>query len=166
MTVPNLHIRRDIEVLERLKQAVSEFARREERMTRALEVRRSGVTWRYQSAMSGAEEGEKTQMAEMDATFGEQEKRARRVAANRQARVERASAQLLRSMPRKSREARGNWLANLQMRLRQAETARAEALRAAEAEAAAVAQSLGQECERVIALKREAKKSLRSYAKL
>jgi S-DNA-T family DNA segregation ATPase FtsK/SpoIIIE len=166
MTVPNLHIRRDIEVLERLKQAVSEFARREERMTRALEVRRSGVTWRYQSAMSGAEEGEKTQMAEMDATFGEQEKRARRVAANRQARVERASAQLLRSMPRKSREARGNWLANLQMRLRQAETARAEALRAAEAEAAAVAQSLGQECERVIALKREAKKSLPSYAKL
>jgi hypothetical protein len=166
MTVRNLDIRRAIELLERLRQAVAEFARREERMTRALEVRRSGVAWRYNAAIAGADEAETAQLAELEASFGDREERARRVAANREARVQRASAQLLRSLPRKAREARGNWLANLQMRLRQAETARTEALRAAEVEAAAIAEALSQECQRVIAIKREAKKSLPSYAKL
>jgi hypothetical protein len=145
MTVLNLDMRRGLEVLERLKQAVAEYARREERMTRGLEVRRSGIAWRYQAATSGSEEGEAAQLAEIESSFGEMEARVRRVAADRQKQVRRASAQELRNLPRKGREARGNWLANLQMRLRQAETMRGEALRAAEIEAGQVAAALTEE---------------------
>jgi DNA segregation ATPase FtsK/SpoIIIE, S-DNA-T family len=166
MTVRNLDIRHELEVLERLKQAVADFARREERMTRALEVRRSGIAWRYQSAMSGGEESETTRLAELESNIGEREARVKKVSSDRQERVRRASAQQLRNLPRKGRDARGNWLANLQLRLRQAETRRGEALRTAAAEAGAVADALGEQCQRLIALKRDAKKSLAGYAKL
>jgi len=166
MTARNLDIGHGLEVLERLKQTVAEYAMREERMTRGLEARRSGVAWRYQAGINGSEQAEAEALAELDQTFGEKEARVRGVASEREAWVRRASAQELRNVPRKAREARGNWLANLQLRLRQAEAVRAERLHAAAAEAAAVAEALTLECERVIALKREARKDLPGYSKL
>jgi len=165
MTAPELDIRRGIEVLERLKQAVAEFAKREERMTRGLEVRRSGIEWRYHSAMTGGDEAEKGELAEVERIFGERESRTRRVAAERETRVRRASAQELRNLPRRGRETRGNWLADLQMRLLHASNERTEAQQAAEADAAEVAVALTEECQRLIALKREAK-GLHGYAAL
>jgi len=165
MTASKLDIRHALELLERLKAAVAEVARKEERMTRALEVRRSGIAWRYQAAMSGSEEDEAAQLAEVERLFGEEEARVQKVAADREAGVRRASAQQLRNLPRKAREARGNWLANLQMRLRHADVERTTAMRAADAEAAAAAQALTAECQRLIALKKEAK-GLAGYANL
>jgi hypothetical protein len=166
MTVPRLDIRRDLDVLERLKQAVAEFAKREERMTRSLEVRRSGIAWRYQAAMSGGEESEAAELAAAGQAFDEQEARVHRVAQARDARVRRVSAQALRSLPHKGREARGNWLAQLQMRLRHAGTVRSEALHAAEADAAQEAAALTEECHKLILLKREAKQAYSGYANL
>ena len=57
MTAPKLDIRRSLDVLERLKQAVSEYAKREERMTRGLESGGTGIAWRYQAATSGERGG-------------------------------------------------------------------------------------------------------------
>jgi hypothetical protein len=160
---PNLEIRRNLEVMERLKRAVSEFAKREERMTRSLEVRKSGIAWRYQAATSTAEETQTEQLAEAERSVGAAEARAHNIGRNREIRVRRVSAQALRMMPIKAREARGNWLANLQMRQMQADTTRATSLEAAEAEAYQVAAALTEECRRVIGLKREAHKALSAY---
>jgi hypothetical protein len=168
MTAPEseLDMRRGMEALERLRLAVAEFAKREERMTRALEVRRSGIAWRYHAAISGADEAEAAQLGAIEAECGAREAHIQKVAEKRAERMRRAAAQALRNVPRKGREARGNWLANLQMRLVHAETTRAERLRAAEEEAAAVAGSLTEQCERLVALKREARKALSGYKNL
>ncbi len=45
-----------------------------------------------------------------------EEARVRKIAQRREARVRQVAAQALRSLPRKAREARGNWLAKQQMR--------------------------------------------------
>jgi len=161
--VANLEIRRNLEVLERLKQAVAEFAKREERMTRALEVRRSGIAWRYQAATSGGEEALAAQLAGIERAFEEEEARFRRVAAEREARVRRTSSQALRTIPHRAREVRGNWLANLQMRQLDADNARNAALEDAAREAAQLAAELTGECRRLIRLKREARKGLAGY---
>jgi hypothetical protein len=166
MIAPELDIRRAVEALERLRLAVSEFAKREERLTRGLEVRRSGIAWRYQAAITAADEAEKTQLAAIESECGARDSRIRRVAETRAERVRRVSAHGLRNIPRRGREARGNWLAGLQMRLVHADTNRAEALKAAEAEAAAVAAALTEQCERLVALKREARKSLSGHKNL
>ncbi len=166
MTAPKLDIRSGIEVLERLGQTVADFAKREERMTRSLDTRRTGIAWRYQAGKSGDEEGETAQVAEVENAFSEQETRVRRVASNREARVRQVSAQALRSLPRKGREARGNWLAKLQLRLVQADTTRTEALKAAQAGAAQEAATLTEEFRRLNALKREARKGVAGYATL
>jgi hypothetical protein len=133
-------------------------------MTRSLEVRRSGIAWRAQAATSGDAESEAALLAEVESAFGEQEARVRGVAAAREARVRRVAAQALRNLPRKGRDARGNWLANLQMRLLQAGTTRAEGLQAAGAEAAQAAAMLTEESRRLIPLKREAVKLVAGYA--
>jgi DNA segregation ATPase FtsK/SpoIIIE, S-DNA-T family len=166
MIAPNLDIRRSVEVLERLKATVADFAKREEKMVRALEVRRSGIAWRYQSGTSGAEEGESAQLAEIESLFAERESHIHTVAGDRRGRVERRAARMLRSLPIRSREARGNWLAQLQMRLRQAETTRAEGLYAADVEAGTVAESLAAQGQRLATLKQGAMKSIAGFAKL
>ena len=163
MTVPDLDIRRVLEVLERLKLAVAEFAKREERTARGLEVRRAGIAWRFHAATEGNEEAQKTQLAEEEQRYDEREAHLRRVATERETRVRRASAQALRNIPRKAREARGNWLANLQMRLLQADNSRAASLAEAEASAAETAAVLTEDCRRLIRLKREARKGLSAY---
>jgi hypothetical protein len=164
MTAPNLDIRRTTTLLERLKQAVADFARREERLTKSLETRRSGIAWRYHAATGGSEEAEAAQLAEIGATFDAAEAQVHKVAGERAKQVRRASQQQLRNVPRKAQEARGNWLANLQMRLHHAEIARSEALRNADAEAANVAAALTEECRRLVRLKRESRKGLAAYA--
>jgi len=161
--VANPEIRHGLEVLERLKQAAGEFAKREERMTRSLEARRSAIAWRYQAATGGEEETEAARLAEVGLAFGDEEARVRRVAKEREAWVRRVSAQALRNLPRKAREARGNWLANLQMRLREADATRAAARAAAEEEAVQAAQTLTEECRHLIHLKREARKRFAGY---
>jgi hypothetical protein len=166
MTAPRLDIRRSLDLLERLKAAVAECVKREEKLTRGLEVRRSGIAWRYQAGTSGDQETEAAQLAEVENMFNEREAHVRHVAQVREARVRRVSAQALRNLPRKGREARGNWLANLQVSLLQADTERAEALRAADAEAANGAAALTELCHRLVALKGEARKGVSAYAKM
>jgi hypothetical protein len=166
MIAPKLDVRRSLEVLERLKETVTEFAKREERTVRGLEVRRSGIAWRFQAGTSGDQEGEASQLAEAENHFNEREARVRHVAQVREARVHRVSAQALRNLPRKGRDARGNWLANLQVRLLEADTARGAALRAAEEEAALGAATLTELCARLVLLKGEARKGVSGYAQI
>jgi hypothetical protein len=165
MTADNhLDIQRGMELLARLKQAVADCAKREERTTRNLEVRRAGIAWRYQSAIDASEQAEAAQIAGAERIFQEQEAREQEIARNREARVRQASAQVLRNLPRKAREARGNWLANLQMRLLQAETTRTAGLEAADAEAGQGVVTLTEDCRRLIALKRDARRHVAGYA--
>ena len=159
----NVEIRRELEVLERLKRAVVEFAKREERMTRGLEVRRSGVAWRYQTAVNTAEETEARELAETEQRYDAAVEHARAVAKTRAGHVRRISAHELRMLPIKAREARGNWLADLQMRQMGADTTRAEELEKAQTEAAEVAAMLTQECGRLVRLKQEARQGLTGY---
>ena len=159
----NLEIGHGLEVLERLKQTVGEFARREERLTRGLESRRSAIAWRFQAATGGEEETEAARLAQVGTQFGDEEARVRRVAKEREARVRRVAAQALRNLPRMAREARGNWLADLQMRLLRADATRAAALDAAQTEAVQVAAALTEECRRLIRLKRAARRALAGY---
>ena len=160
----NLEIRHGLEVLERLKQAVADFAAREAQLTRSLDARRLENTWRYQAAIGTEEEKETARLAEVGHTFGDKEAHVRRVAKEREARVRRASAHALRNMPRKARDARGNWLANLQMRLVRADADRAAALVAADVEAAKAAEILTEQCRRLIRLKREARSGFAWYS--
>ena len=159
----SLEIRHSLAALERLKQVVADFAAREARMTRGLDARRSEISWQYQAAIGGAEETEKTRQAEIGHSIGDEEARVRRVAKEREARVRRASAKALRNMPRTARELRGNWLANLQMRLVRADAGRVAALEGADAEAGRAAEVLTGECRRLVLLKREARKDFAWY---
>jgi len=163
MTVPDLEIRPVLEVLERLKHAVADFAIREERTTRALEVRRSGIAWRHQAATTGHADSETAQLAAIGKSFDDAEAHVRHIAKAREARVHRLSSQALRMMPIKARETRGNWLANLQFRLRHADSARAAALDAAARDAQLIAATLTDECRRLIRVKRDARKLLTGY---
>ena len=163
MIVDKLDIRRSFTLLEHLKQTVADFSKREERLTRGLENRRSGIAWRHQSAIEADTEAEREQLAQAEAAFTEAEAGVRQIAADREARVRRFAAQTLRMLPIRSREIRGNWLANLQMQLRAADNDRAEALQAAEIEAGEAAVKLTEECRRLILLKREARKAFAGY---
>jgi len=166
MIAPDLDLRRGLEALERLKVAVAEFAKREERMTRALEVRRSGIGWRYQAALAACDESETSQAAAIETECGGREARVRHVAEARAERVRRAAAHGLRLVPRRGREARGNWLANLQLQLVHADAERTGALQAADAEAADLADRLTEQCQRLVVLKREARKALGGHRNL
>jgi hypothetical protein len=161
--VANLEIRRSLELLDRLKQSVAEFAKREERMTRGLEVRRSGIAWRYQAAMSGEEEAQAAQLAEAERAVAEAQEHVRRIAKARDERARRYSGQALRMLPMKAREARGNFLGSLQVRQRDAESERATAIHAADLAAGEQAGVLTEYCRRLIVLKREARNSLAGY---
>ncbi|MGA3171089.1 MAG: FtsK/SpoIIIE domain-containing protein [Chthoniobacteraceae bacterium] len=163
MTAADLDIRRGFAVLERLKQVVSEFTKREDRLVRGLEVRRSGIDWRYHSAMTSDEERLGTELAAAQRDFDAEEARLRAVAKQREARVRRVSAQTLRMLPHKGREARGNWLGNLQMQQMQAGNTRVARLESADAEAAWMAEKLTEQCRELIRLKREARKSFAGY---
>ncbi len=163
MTAPELDIHRALAVTERLKLAVVEFAKREDRLIRGLDARRSGIAWRYQSATSGDEESLATQLTETQAWYEAAEARVRTVAKNREARVRRASTLALRTLPHRGREARGNFLANLQMRQMNAGNTRATKLQAADAEHGHAAAALTDQCRLLIHLKREARKSFTGY---
>ena len=159
----NLPINRSLEVLVRLRQVVTEFAARELKMTRSLETRRAEIAWRYQAAVGEQEEHESKRLAAVGLSYGDAEARVRRLARDREARVRRASAQALRNMPRTAREARGNWLANLQMKLVHADAERTAALEAAAIKASKTAEALTAVCRRLIVLKREARNGFSGY---
>ena len=159
----NLEIRRSLEIIERLKLAVTDFAGREERMTRGLESRRTAIEWRYQAATNDAAEAEAAQLADADRVAAAREARIENIAHHREAKIQRISAQALRMLPIKAREVRGNWLAGLQMRQRHAEAERTSALAGAEAHAGEIAAALTEQCRRLIQVRRDARQSMAGY---
>ena len=111
----DLSVSRSLELLTAAQHTASDFARREEQLTRDIRARRYSTNRKREDAMEFAEATFSAQIAEIDAALATGTERVRAICDGRRTRIERANARALRDIPRQARHARDKWLGDLQL---------------------------------------------------
>lgn len=112
----NLNVSRGVELLGKLEQTTTDFARREEALNRDIRSRRYTTERKYHDTIAGLEEKIAAQLAEVDTTRSDAEARVRAVHSRRAAEIDRTYATGIRLLPKHSADAKSGFLGNLQMR--------------------------------------------------
>ncbi len=112
----DLRVTRSLELLTNLKQVVSGFAKREEGIARHLRRRQQAAGNAGAPELEAAQATYAAQIAETEKVFGTEVERIKGRYEKRRARAERYRAATLRNLPARAQEAKGKWLAELQMR--------------------------------------------------
>ena len=134
-----------LELLAKLTRTVSEFALKEAELTSVLstrnyqEIRRSReVTHKVDTALAA-------EIAEAESASAKHVERKQAIHARRLARVQRTHGLLTRTLPKRAADAKGNWLAELQMRKLRADRALAAGTQKNDATHATLSQTLAQQ---------------------
>ena len=112
----DLRVTHSLELLASLKQTVAGFAKREEQIARHLSRRRHAAGHTGEAELEAAQANYKAQLAETERVFGAEVERIKSRYEKRRARVQKYRAATLRNLPARAQEAKGKWLAELQMR--------------------------------------------------
>jgi DNA segregation ATPase FtsK/SpoIIIE, S-DNA-T family len=166
MTVSNpmdLRVARSVELLDSLQRTASDFAGREEALTREFRDQRYKSDRKARDLSFQRESSLTSQIEREKAAFDAETERIRTVAAARKSRIEKTAARLLRTLPQRAKDERGRRLANLQMRKLTAERAKAAGLEAVDSEAGGFAARLDQRRGEVAALQRTAEAMFAGY---
>ncbi|HEY2344239.1 MAG TPA: hypothetical protein VGH90_14440, partial [Chthoniobacteraceae bacterium] len=135
---------RSVELYGRLKDAVADFVKREELLTRDIRTRRTTAERKHRDGITKVESRFETQMAAIEADFKETEERARATYENRRLRIQKARANGLKNLPRLAANAKKKWMGNLQMRHFRAERTLASGMAALEKDFAGFGKKLGE----------------------
>ena len=112
----DLRVTRTLELLTSLKQAVTGFAKREEQIARHLSRRRHAAGHAGETELAAAETTYTAQVAETEKVFAAEMERIKSRFEKRRVRAEKYRTATLRNLPSRAQEAKGKWLADLQMR--------------------------------------------------
>ena len=162
----DLRVQRCLQLLNDLKQKATEFARREEVLTRDLNGRRYAVGRTAQEALAVKETTYSTHLAQVEAYFTAEAKRVRKIYEARQERINRYSSARLRDLPRLAQEMKSKWKGDLQMMNHRAQRKMAAAMIEADADYPAFSTKLETHWKNLLSLEREAKSAFRGYFSL
>ena len=112
----DLRVSRSLELLTELKHAVAKFAGRETQIARHLSRRRHSAGSKGTEEVAAAEATYSAQIAETEKVFSAESARIKGIYDKRLARITRYRNTILRNLPARAQEAKGKWLADLQMR--------------------------------------------------
>ena len=130
----DFRVSRSLELLAKLRRTVSDFAKKEDQVSRELQSRRSQADRKNRDALHRIETDLAARIAEVDSRCAAESARIRAIYERRLNRAQRSHALLLRTLPRRAQEAKGNFLGSLQMKERKAERALASGGTAADAQ--------------------------------
>jgi len=139
-----MRVSRAADLATQLRVAVAGFAQREHGLLREWARKRHGLTRSFAEAVDGIAAQLASKIGGIESHAGEREVRARAVHEIRERRIRRLREQGLRTLPRRTDEARGNWLGGLQARQMEAEGVQKDARAALDAEGVAARARLEQ----------------------
>ena len=134
-----------LELLGRLTKTVAGFARKESELTATLSARNYQEIRRHREAVHKDDGALAVQIAEVEAFSAKQAERLQAIYDRRLGRVQRAHGLLLRTLPKRAQDAKGNWLGELQMRQLRAERAHTAGSKKNDSDHAALSQTLAQQ---------------------
>ena len=140
-----MRVSRSLDLLAKLKQTVSDFAKKEDQLTRELQTRRYQADRKHRDALHRIDGELAVKSTAADAFCKEETARLRAIYERRLARAQRSHGTLVRTLPRRAQEAKGNFLGSLQMRERRAERALASGMAASDAHFADSVARLGEQ---------------------
>jgi type IV secretory pathway TrbL component len=110
-----------IELLGKLTKTVAEFARQESELSGVLSAKNYQEMRRHREAVHKVDTALAAQIAEADASAEKKNEYVQAIHDRRLGRVKRAHGLLMRTLPKRAQDAKGNWLGELQMRQLRAE---------------------------------------------
>ncbi len=159
----NLRFTHATELLVKLTGTVADFARKESELTVVLSARSRQEIRRHRDAAHKVDTALDTEIAEVESVAARRAERVQAIRDHRLGRVQRAHGLLTRTLPKRAADAKGNWLAKLQMRKLQADRALAANTRHNDAEHAALSHTLAQHRAVLDSLTAQAMKAFRGY---
>ena len=152
-----------LELLGRLTKTVAEFARQESELGGVLKTKNYHEIRRYREATHKVDTALAAQIAEAESWAAKKAERVQAIHDKRLGRVKRAHGLLLRTLPKRAQDAKGNWLGELQMRQIRAERNHTAGGKQNDADYAALSQTLAQHRAALDALTAQALKAFSGY---
>jgi len=112
----DLSTRRSLELLGRLRETFTQYAQREERHARDFAARRHAANRKHRDDTAQTTSSWEVRINEAEAHSNKDEARVRTFHQNRAARIQRIHAKLVRTIPQRAKDAKGKWLAKLQVK--------------------------------------------------
>lgn len=162
----DLRVSHALDLLTRLTQIITEFAKKEEVLTRDLRNRRLNATRKFRETVEKLDARLSGQLEETESQFKQEEERISTIFKARADRVRRAHASGLRSLPKRAQEAKSKWFGELQHRKFRAERRQAADLKAADAAATEFGTRLAHQAAVMAGLEGQARKAFRGYGAL
>ena len=162
-SAPDLRVSRSLELVARLKQTITEFARQEEQLMRTLRTRRQSINWKHQETLEKTEAALAAEQAGVEERFVAEENRLRGRLENRRRRIERARAEGVHDLRARARREKEKWVSELQIKHLRAERSLPRDLKALEAAFNEAVAKLGEERERFAGLLQRARRSFAGY---
>jgi hypothetical protein len=160
----DLRVSRSIDLLGRLKQTTTEFAKKEDQITRDFRTRNYVATRKWEIATEKIRARYEAEIADGEAAFAAEENRIRAIYDRRLARVQKIHAFATRNLPKRAEEVKGSWLGTLQMRRLRAERTVKSDSQTLEAAFAQFSSSLLERRAALEALEQNVAKSFRGHA--
>jgi hypothetical protein len=159
----NLRVTHALELLGKLTRTVADFAKQEMDLSGALSAKNYQETRRHREALHKVDTALAAQIAEAESISAKQAERVQAIHDKRLGRVQRAHGLLTRTLPNRAADAKGNWLAELQMRKLRADRALAAGNKQNDGDHAALSQTLAQQRATLDALTAQTLKAFSGY---
>lgn len=159
----DLSVRRSIELLGQLHRTVSDFARREEQLTRDIRTRRQAINRKLQDGTGRSDNRLAEQMTEMESRFQKEKERIQALHEGRRVRIQQAQSVTLRKLPGRAKAAKEKWMGDLQMQHFRAERELTSAFEAADRAYAGFTSMLNEQQITVAHLTHRVRASLSGY---
>ena len=141
----DLRFNHALELLGRLTKTVADFARQESELGGVLSAKNYQEMRRHREAVHKVDTALAAQIAEVESGAQKKNERVQSIHDKRLGRVKRAHGLLLRTLPKRAQDAKGNWLGELQMRQIRAERNHTAGNKQNDGDYAALSQTLAQQ---------------------
>ncbi|MEI6560690.1 MAG: FtsK/SpoIIIE domain-containing protein [Verrucomicrobiota bacterium] len=158
-----MRVSRTLELLNRLKQTTAAFAKKEERLSRDLGVRRFAINRAHHEALATLDAECATQTQEAQTLFDARKQHVTAVYESRRERLVKICNASIRDLPSLARQAKEVWMGDLQMRDFQAQGERTANLAAADAAYGESARQLGLQQAALAALEHRVRRAFFGY---
>ena len=142
---PDLRFTHATELLAKLSRTVADFAKQESALTGTLSTKNYQEIRRHREVAHKVDTALDAQIAEVESVSAKQAERVQAIHDKRLGRVQRTHGLLTRTLPKRAADAKGNWLAKLQMRKLQADRSIAANHKKNDGEHASLAHILAQQ---------------------
>ncbi len=153
----------DLDMLARLRQALADFAQREEKLVRDLHTRRNTILRQQREAAQVIDTRLEAMLKQASEAFDAREATLKSTYASRRARIQRVQQTGIREVMQKAQQAKQKWMGDLQMRHFQAERSLPENLKAEDAAYSRFTTHLGTQSQRMAAVEAQAKAAFSAF---